>query len=132
MKYIITKTSYSDDDYARLHNGSPDWASDPSPHPDAVQFHFEYWDLRTFKTPEEHDAKLGYLGNRWQDRGTQHTTWSGGIKRRLSDTVLWVLDIPDLTTFVKVHGRIVLSPPDTERHGPNALFEVEIYNTYRE
>jgi len=38
----------------------------------------------------------------------------------------WVLDIPDLHDFVEEHGAIVLSK------GERDLFEVEVYDTYRE
>jgi len=132
MKYIISKTSHTDEDYAKLSDGTPDWASDPIPHPDAKQELLENWDLRTCKTPEEFNKRLADLGGPWNQHGTGHTTWSGGIKRRMADTPLWTIEIKDLIAFTKANGRIVLSPPNTDRYGPNALFHIEIYNDYRE
>lgn len=106
------------------------------PIPGAVKGTAQRWDCRTFKSPEEHDAKLGGLSTGlWHDRGTEHGFIYGprggvhGIKRRMEDEPAWFLEVPDLDALVRLaeeHGELVLGYDD------NGHPAIEVYDGYRE
>ena len=114
MKFLVTRTSL--------------YSADTPPCPGAVLELLPSWDVRTFKTPAEHDAR--FPAEPWLKYGTEHTTWSGGIRRRLEDRAVWTIDIPNLLAFVAEHGHCILEAanPDTGKLLPS----IEIYDDYRE
>lgn len=122
MRFAITRTSvYSDD---------------ASPCPGAIKGTMPYWDARTFKSPEEHDAKLG-AGGLWTDRGTEHQIVYGprggvqGIKRRLDDRTAWFLDFDSLEAlmaFNAEYGDLIITGAFGNYEHP----AIEIYDGYRE
>jgi hypothetical protein len=92
----------------------------------------ETWDVRTFKSAEEHDAKI--IRERWLARGTEHQTVYGprggvqGIKRRLGDVRAWFIrldTLDDLMAFIREHGEVVMGYEDGTQF-------IEIYDNYRE
>jgi hypothetical protein len=96
---------------------------------------YPYWDVRTFKSFEEHDAKL--TRERFVDRGTEHQVVRGprggavGIKRRLRDEDGWFrefTDLNDLLAFADEHGELVIG----SALGNPSVREIEIYDDYRE
>ena len=119
MKFFISRSSSHYDDF-----GQP-----IKPHDRAELVSVEYWDMRTFQTPEEHDAK--FPTRPWYKSGRNHDRWAGGIKRQTGNVEKWVINLDDVIAFVKEVGQIVLSPPH-EQNGADALYEIEIYDGYRE
>lgn len=125
MRFAVKRTISSYDD-------------DAGPCPGAVKGTLPYWDCRTFKSPEEHDAKLKRRdGEGWFDRGTEHQITYGprggvhGIKRRTEDVTAWFIEIDSieaLMAFYEEHGDLVL----TESFGNNGQPCIEIYDGYRE
>jgi hypothetical protein len=109
-------------------------SEDDKPCAEAVPGTIQTWDYRTFKSPEEHDAKLG---QKWHDRGTQHGFVYGprggvqGIKRRLEDRETWFVEfstLAELMAFYEKYGDLVLSESWSDRQTPR----LEIYDDYRE
>lgn len=79
-------------------------------------------DRRTFKTPEEHDKKLG--APFWLERGTNHRIEHGGIARDTGLEDCWYVEFPDLDAlmkFIEKYGECVISSD-----------KIEIYDDYRE
>lgn len=120
MRFAITRTSVHSDDGA--------------PCPEAIKGTLPYWDVRTFKSPEEHDAKLK---ERWLDRGTEHQIVYGprggvqGIKRRMDDRTAWFLDFDSLEAlmaFREKHGDLIVTGAFGNYEHPC----IEIYDDYRE
>ena len=96
------------------------------------------WDVRTFKSPEEHDAR--FPGDPWFSRGTQHEIVRGprgesqGIRRRMEDQDGWAIDIDtldDLWQLVRREGEIIIKGLDG-RLVPDDQAALEIYDTWRE
>lgn len=120
MRFTVKRTSLYDDDVP--------------PCAGAIKGTLPWWDVRTFKSPEEHDAKLK---ERWRDRGTEHQIVYGprggvqGIKRRLEDRIAWFIDIDSLNAlmaFYEEHGDLVI----TGAVGNDEHPALEIYDGYRE
>jgi hypothetical protein len=121
MRFAVTRTSsYLDDE--------------TPPCDGAAKGTLPRWDVRTFKSFEEHDAKLTPP---WLSRGTDHQVITGprggatGIKRRMEDGTAWFVDIDSLEALVAFHdkhGDLVL----TEAFGNNGHPCLEIYDDYRE
>lgn len=116
MKFIISKTS--------------EW--DGQPHERAVKETFKRYDVRSFKSEEEHDERLRYP---WRSEGTEHQMFEGGICRRLDDQELWTItfkDANDLLSFIEEVGRVVIEPSWHLRGPQEQLLEIEIYDSWRE
>jgi hypothetical protein len=92
------------------------------------------WDYRTFKTPEEHDRKLvGFGFNKtkpWLEEGVEHGTWEGGIKRRLDDVKVWLIEAESIDELFDRYGTLVVQ--SSWSAGETNELEVEIYDDYRE
>lgn len=84
------------------------------------------WDVRTFKTFEEYEKRLG---EPFTAKGTDHEVLPGrGIRRRMPDADAWFVDIDSLEqlmAFGEKHGDLVLM-------AENGVQEIEIYDGYRE
>lgn len=79
-------------------------------------------DRRTFKTPEEHDARFPHM--RWSSNGSNHRIVEGNIERDMPPASCWLLEISDLQQLIelsKKYGDLVFSPD-----------RIEIYDGYRE
>lgn len=111
---------------------------DAQPCPEAGKTTVPRWDVRTFKSAEEHDTKIGHgPAGRWADRGTDHQVLYGprggarGIRRRMGDEVAWFLDLgslEDLLAFIGRHGDVVVMTDPDRYEDP----VIEIYDGYRE
>jgi hypothetical protein len=109
---------------------------DSKPCPEAVPGKVDYWDIRTFKSPEEHDAKL--TNDRpWHARGTDHQVVHGprggvqGIKRKLGQQDTWFIEFDDLAAlvaFFEKYGDLVITTSWADKETPM----VEIYDGWRE
>jgi hypothetical protein len=70
---------------------------DERPCPEAVPGTIDRWDVRTFKSPEEHDTKLT-RDTPWLKRGTDHQIIYGprggatGIKRKTGQEDTWFIE----------------------------------------
>lgn len=122
MRFQVTRTSL--------------WDDETPPCEEATKTTVANWDARTFKSPEEHDKKIGRPGKMWADRGTEHQLVYGprggvtGIKRRVEDRTAWTIDLADfdaLMAFREKYGDLVLT--DSTADGAAAI---EIYDTWRE
>jgi hypothetical protein len=120
MRFQITRTS----------------STDARPCDEAVPGRIDRWDVRTFKSPEEHDARLGDRG-KWADRGTDHQFVRGprggvqGIKRNLGPVDAWFVEfdtLEQLEAFWKKYGDLVLR----ESWDDKESLAIEIYDDYRE
>lgn len=109
---------------------------DERPCPEAILGSTQVWDVRTYKSPEEHDAKHGHR-EKWHERGTEHGLVYGprggvrGIKRRLADRPAWFVEIASLDAllaFYRRHGELVIG----ESWSNNGQPAIEIYDGYRE
>lgn len=123
MRFKIERTSLWDDDVA--------------PCPEATKGEVDRWDIRTFKSPEEHDAKLADRMGAWHDRGTDHTVITGprggaqGIKRKVESEAAWYVEIATLEdpwAFSEQHGELILKTARADGVTPT----IEIYDNYRE
>lgn len=99
---------------------------------EATRGTLDYWDRRTFKSPEEHDAKLG---EKWLDKGTEHGYWKTagerGIKRNMGSRTAWFVEfasLEDLWAFQRKYGPLVLEGA----FGNESTPAIEIYDGYRE
>jgi hypothetical protein len=113
MKLAVTRTSL--------------WDDETPPCEGAVKEPYLRADKRTFKTPEEYDAKLGGRWGNWFEQGQGHAYWDGGIVRYFPDHH-WVIEIHDLVSlakFVREHGECILGFEE-------GAMNLEIYDTYRE
>lgn len=120
MKFRITRTS--------------EWNYDVSPIKGAKQEPCLRVDERTFKSPEEYDAKLCKGGGRilpWLEEGLAHRKTRNGIARDFPATT-WTIEIASLDALVKLSaevGDIIVRPYSCWAKG---LGEIEIYDGYRE
>lgn len=102
---------------------------------EAVEGTVQVWDVRTFKSPEEHDAR--FPRDRWASRGREHTIGYGprggvqGIRRRMEDRRAWFVELEDLDAllaFWRKYGELVLKVAVEDGSTPT----IEIYDNYRE
>lgn len=108
---------------------------DDKPCDEAFEGMRPHWDHRTFKTPEEYDRKL--VGTNphcptkpWLEEGTEHGTWDGGIKRRMEDRKVWLIEAESIEELFERYGTLVVQ--NSYGAGPDSELEVEIYDGYRE
>lgn len=110
------------------------WDDDKPPCEGATKGELDWWDCRTFKSPEEHDAKLN---ERWHDKGADHQLVYGprggvqGIKRNMGPRPAWFVEIASLEAlmaFHEKHGDLVV----TSALGNPGTPLLEIYDDYRE
>ena len=106
------------------------WDDETQPCLEAVSEMIPRWDRRTFKSPEEHDAKLPH-NEPWLSNGTEHRLVYGprggviGIERRTGDVMVWFVtldSLDDLIAFSDKYGALVVSAEPS----------IEIYDGYRE
>lgn len=123
MRFAVTRTSGHD--------------REAKPCEEATRGELDYWDVRTFKSPEEHDATPWARHSKWRDRGTDHQFVYGpggdvaGIKRNLGPRTAWFVDLASLEELVAFHekyGELVL----TNVNGNDSVPGIEIYDGYRE
>ncbi len=102
------------------------------PIPEARREIVTTWDFRGFHTPEEHDKRTPWA-TPWLERGTEHGTWAGGIKRRLDDREVWVVEfntLEEVVALVQREGDIIFREGfDSFEVGPLAII---IYDDYIE
>jgi hypothetical protein len=73
----------------------------------AVAGRIERWDMRWFKSPEEHDEKLVH-DFRWSERGTDHKILldeegeSRGIARKMGEEDAWFVEIEYLGQLMEL------------------------------
>ncbi|HBU62424.1 MAG: hypothetical protein CMH91_15065 [Oceanicaulis sp.] len=119
-EFVVTRTSC--------------WDLTKAPCEGATAKAMDFIDRRTFKTFEEHDAKLGASAGAWTSKGVDHRVTETGIERRfpLSKSV-WVIEVNSLEDLLKLareEGELVVSASD---YGlPEGIPSVEIYDSYRE
>ena len=114
---------------------------DEAPCPEAERGTVAVWDVRTLKSPEEFDAKIGSQGwqhvEPWLSKGTDHQVVRGprggaqGIKRRLRDDPAWYVEIPDLAALLALrdcYGDLIVSWSDDDGEQDS----LEIYDGWRE
>ncbi len=116
-----------------------DYGGGAQPIPGAIRTKVPVWDVRTFKSPEEHDAR--FPGTPWLSRGTEHAVIRGprggatGIRRRVEDSEGWSIELPDLEALIALvrnTGDIVVKSLDGRTNFPDEPIELEIYDTWRE
>ena len=99
----------------------------------------ERWDIRTWKSPDEFDAKFGEdpRYGKWHDRGTDHQVIRGprggaqGIKRKVESEPAWFIELAslsDLVAFHEQHGDLVVETDECYGDTPC----IEIYDGWRE
>jgi hypothetical protein len=122
MRFAVKRTSVYDENQ--------------QPIEEAVEGTTDYWDVRTFKSEEEHDERFGHR-EKWRDQGTDHQTVYGprggvqGIKRKLGPHKAWFIEIDTLEEFMALYGKygpIVISGA----LGDESVPCIEIYDDYRE
>ncbi len=126
MRFYVRRTS----------NGYGDGG--PPPIPEAIPAKVPRWDVRTFKSPEEFDARFGQ--EPWLSRGTDHRVLRGprggstGICRRMGDEDGWIVEIDSLAALlvlVDKYGDLVLTHVDN-RGAPDDPYQLEVYDSWRE
>ncbi len=97
---------------------------DSPPLPEVVKVLVPYWDNRVVKTPLELNP---YTREDWYKRGTEHGINSRGcITRRLEDSPVFILLIPNLFKFQKeLDEELILN-------NSGDYLTLEIYDDYRE
>lgn len=122
MRFRVTRTSAKYDGESPCHGATPG--------------EVERWDIRTFKSAEQYDAKLGHEG-RWTERGTDHQVIYGpggetrGIKRKVDPEHGWFIDfdsLADLLAFHEEHGDLVIETDERSGSVPT----IQIYDEWRE
>jgi hypothetical protein len=127
MKFIVSRTSAESAQYAK-----------EPPCEGAILTMVESWDVRTFKSPEEHDESLSKYPRfvPWFEKGAEHKVLLDedgepcGIARRWDDKPAWEIEIADLDALLKFaeeYGELIVGP-----HRFDARPEIEIYDDYRE
>ena len=119
MKFYICRTSVYEDDESPV---------DGSFKQECLKV-----DSRTFKSPEEHDERLGGGENfkPWNSEGLNHRIVDGGIARDFESDA-WFIEIDsleELMEFSKAHGELVVSSTYWAVKGHP---RIEIYDGYRE
>ena len=90
---------------------------------EAVQITVPYYDVRTFRSFQYHQDKLGYS---FLDKGTEHKELPDGkgISRRMEDELAWSITIntlEELQAFITKYDEIIMTEDS-----------IEIYDSYRE
>jgi hypothetical protein len=106
---------------------------DDAPCEEAFRGMTQVWDLRSSKTPEAFDEKVGRrTGDLWFSRGTEHTVVPGrGIKRRFPDRETWFVEVDGLDGLLALwrkYGDLVITDSWADKVSPM----IEIYDGYRE
>lgn len=123
----------------RVHRTSV-WSDETPPCEEATRTMCKRFDVRTCKSFEEFDERLG-REQPWTSRGTEHKVLRGprggatGISRRLEDEPAWTvtLDLMGLLKFSQKYGDLVLSTSPAESDNPEDYMpSIEIYDDYRE
>ena len=112
MEFMVSRTS----------------AWDAKPCEGAYRKKFIRLDVRTLGSIEEYNNKFK---DNFEDRGRNHTVNDRGYIQREFDDEAWFVEIKDLKElmeFTTKHGDIVLC----ESYWNKNIFEIEIYDTYRE
>lgn len=119
MQYIITRTSrpgaYDDDG---------NWTDlPPCDDPRLKLLQVPIWDRRLNKSTNT------TFPHGWFTRGSEHTTFPGGIARRTGTEERYIIDFgspASLLEFISKFPRVVVE------NAPPSLPEIEIYDDYRE
>jgi hypothetical protein len=71
-----------------------------------------------------------YIGQEWYEHGTNHRVEHGHIMRDFAEKCWWIEinSLQDLIDFMGKEGQIILS----QKYDNPGIFEIEIYDTYRE
>lgn len=89
-------------------------------------------DTRTFRSPEEYDAKCEHDSGKWLEVGTNHRYTSDGCIQRDFGTVnVWTIEInslEDMMKFMDKYGGVVIT--DDYRNGDYK--QILIYDDYIE
>ncbi len=113
-----------------------EYRDDVAPCSEALRDEIEVWDVRTFKSPEEHDEII-VNDAPWLSRGTDHGLVLGprggvqGIKRRMGTETAWFVEIEDLDAlmvFYEEHGDLIITTNWNDHETPT----IDIYDDYRE
>lgn len=94
---------------------------------EAIKLSYVRVDRRTIDDPK----KNPYIGRTWYKSGRNHRVEDGMIARDFDDE-RWMVEIADeqaLQEFIQKYGTIIISP---NSDGLNPVYEIEIYDTYRE
>ena len=92
------------------------------------------WDKRTFKSPEEFDAraiKCKWFDGPWFDFGTEHGVNEDGIyRRRGEDETVWYIQAESVEDLCREYGSLIVGYFSDPLGNEYCL--VEIYDIYRE
>lgn len=97
--------------FYKVRRASDNYNDANRPCKEAVKKKVPNYEHRTFKSFEEHDAKLGRHFGTWLSKGTEHKVDNTGISRRLEDTEEWVVRISSLKQlqdFIKEYGDVIV------------------------
>lgn len=108
------------------------WDDDIPPCDEAFKIKLTLLDIRTFRSPEEHDRKCAKHTGSWLSMGTNHRYDSDGhIMRDLGEVEKWGVEInslDELMEFQKKYCRLILQISHIDSTTPC----IEIYDDYRE
>jgi hypothetical protein len=105
---------------------------DDKPYDKCIPIKLTIVDRRTFKTPEEHDARCAEHSSKWFDVGTNHRVENGFIVRDLDTKDVWGIEINSLEELMafqaEVGEELIIGTSYTDNKFPL----IEIYDSYRE
>lgn len=82
-------------------------------------------DTRNCDDPKKIPVNKGTNGD-WYERGTNHRTENGNIKRDLGTITEWAVELDDVMIFVDKYGDCVVS------RNNSGFATIEVYDDYRE
>lgn len=88
-------------------------------------------DIRSLKTPEEFDNRLGLREGKWLENGTNHRKIDGHIARDMGTVKCWAIELNSLEELIALYykyGELVIATNMWDKETPS----IEIYDDYRE
>lgn len=121
MEFLLTKTVSDCDEEGH----------EIPPHKNARLKQCDRIEVRTIRSECEFDRIFGVKEGAWRSKGVDHTiNTEGYIQRRhplaSKNFVIEIPTLEDLIAFIKENGEVVI------QEGDAGMFEIEIYNGYRE
>lgn len=106
--------------------------SDVKPYEKCIPITLTHIDRRTFKSPEEYDARFATQSGSWLSRGSNHRITEYDIARDLEPCQRWGIEINSLEELINFKKEVGTDLIITTSYVDGQTPEIEIYDDYRE
>lgn len=108
------------------------WHEEYKPHEKCIPITLTRVDRRKFRTPEEHDEKIGAIYGNWFSLGSNHRITEDGIARDMEKRQAWAIEINSLEELMNFKDEVGCELVITTSYIDGEFPQIEIYDDYRE